>query len=185
MKLTGRQAAFVRKKTKHHDPDPSEVAGELNIVPFLDIVTNLILFLLMTSAQVMMVAELDAHLPSLARGRRASSTPEEGSTLNLSVTISERGIIVTGSGAKLAPGCETTVQGDVITVPRRGDRTFDWEGLTTCASRVHARFPDETQVILTADPTIEYENIIHAMDALRAQGADALFPDIMLSAGVR
>ena len=104
MQLSTRQAAYVRKKTKHDEPDPSEVAGELNIVPFLDIVTNLILFLLMTSAQVLIVAELDAHLPSLSRGRRASSTPEEGSTLNLSVTITEGGIVVSGSGGKLAPG---------------------------------------------------------------------------------
>lgn len=185
MQLSGRQAAYVRKKTKHSDPDPSEIAGELNIVPFLDIVTNLILFLLMTSAQVMIVAELDAHLPSLARGRRASSTDEEGSTLNLSVTISEAGLIVSGSGGKLAPGCERMQPGRVITVPRSGDGTFDWAALTACAARVHSQFPDERQVILSADPNIEYENIIHAMDALRAQGSDELFPDIMLSAGVR
>lgn len=185
MQLSGRQASYVRKKTRHHDPDPSEIAGELNIVPFLDIVTNLILFLLMTSAQVMIVAELDAHLPSLARGRRASSQQDEGNTLNLSVTISEAGLIVSGSGGKLAPGCERMQPGRVITVPRNGDGTFDWAALTACVARVHSQFPDERQVILSADPNIEYENIIHAMDALRAQGSDELFPDIMLSAGVR
>jgi biopolymer transport protein TolR len=185
MELTPRQKAYVRKRTKHHELDPSEVASELNIVPFLDIVTNLILFLLMTSAQVLLVAELDAHLPSLARGRRASSSPEQGTTLNLSVTIAEAGIIVSGSGGKLAPGCTQMQPGRVITVPRRGDGSFDWEQLTACVARVHQQFPDESQVILSADPTIEYEQIIHAMDAVRAQGADPLFPDVMLSAGVR
>src|SRR5687767_11301712 len=123
MELTPRQAAYVRKRTKHHDLDPSEAGGELNIVPFLDIVTNLILFLLMTGAQVMLVANLDG--------------------------------------------------------------TFDWDALTTCVARVHSQFPDERQVILSADPNIEYQNILHAMDAVRAQGADELFPDVMLSAGVR
>lgn len=185
MELTPRQAAYVRKKTKHEELDPSEAASELNIVPFLDIVTNLILFLLMTGAQVLLVAELDAHLPALSRGRRASSSTEQGSTLNLSVTISEAGLIVSGSGGKLAPGCERMQPGRVITVPRRGDGTFDWAALTACAARVHAQFPDESQVILSADPNIEYQNIIHAMDALRVQGTDELFPDVMLSAGVR
>lgn len=184
MELTPRQQAYVRKRTKHDEPDPSEVASELNIVPFLDIVVNLILFLLMTSAQVLLVAELDAHLPSLSRGRRASSSSEEGSTLNLSVTISENGIIVSGSGGKLAPGCERMQSGRVITVPRTSSG-YDWAGLTTCAARVHRQFPDETQVILSADPSIEYEHIIHAMDAVRAEGTEPLFPDVMLSAGVR
>ena len=50
---------------------------------------------------------------------------------------------------------------------------------------MHSQFPDETQVILSADPSIEYEHIIHAMDAVRVHGTDPLFPDIMLSAGVR
>src|SRR5687767_192125 len=117
MELTPRQANYLRKKTRHDEPDPSEVASELNIVPFLDIVTNLILFLLMTGAQVLLVAELDAHLPALARGRRASSSSEQGSTLNLSVTIAEGGIIVSGSGGKLAPGCTQMQPGRVITVP--------------------------------------------------------------------
>ncbi|AKF03332.1 ExbD/TolR family protein [Sandaracinus amylolyticus] len=185
MELTPRQQAYVRKRTKHDEPDPSEVAGELNIVPFLDIVVNLILFLLATSAQVMIVAELDAHLPSLSRGRRASSSTEQGSTLNLSVTIAENGIIVSGSGGKLAPGCTQMQSGRVITVPRGGDGTYNWRALTECVARVHSQFPDENQVILSADPSIEYEHIIQAMDAVRAQGTDPLFPNVMLSAGVR
>jgi biopolymer transport protein TolR len=185
VKLTGRQAAYLRKRTRHEEPDPSEVAGELNIVPFLDIVTNLILFLLATSAQVMIVAELDAHLPTLSQGRRASSTSDRTSTLNLSVTITENGIIVSGSGGKLAPGCGGTATGRVITVARNTDRSYQWPDLTRCAARVHQQFPDETQVILSADPAIEYENIIRAMDALRGDGSDVLFPDVMLSAGVQ
>jgi len=185
MELTPRQLAYVRKRTRHSEPDPSEVAGELNIVPFLDIVVNLILFLLATSAQVLLVAELDAHLPSLSRGRRASSSQEEGSTLNLSITIADNGIIVSGSGGKLAPGCEQMQPGRVITVPRRGDGTYAWDELTRCAARVHRQFPDESQVILSADPNIEYQHILSAMDAVRAEGTEPLFPDVMLSAGVR
>jgi biopolymer transport protein TolR len=185
MELTPRQLAYVRKRTKISEPDPSEIAGELNIVPFLDIVTNLILFLLATAAQVLIVAQLDAHLPSLARGRRASSSPEQGSTLNLSVTVVDAGIIVAGSGGKLAPGCTQTQPGRVITVPRLANGNYDWAGLTRCVARVHNAYPDETQVILSADPDIQYEHIIRAMDAVRSDGDEMLFPNVMLSAGVR
>jgi biopolymer transport protein TolR len=184
MKLTPRQRTIIRKRTKHHVLDPSEEDGELNIVPFLDIVVNLIIFLLATTAQVLAVAQLDAQLPTLGRSSRSSSPIEEGSTLNLSVTIAEAGVIVSGSGGKLGPGCEQVQSGRVITVPKRGN-AYDWAGLTQCAQRLKRRFPDEERVILTADPAVEYQHLIAAMDALRQNGSDELFPEVLLSAGVR
>jgi len=183
LKFTARQQTYIRKRTKVHELDPSEAAGELNIVPFLDIVTNIIMFLLATTAYVLTTCELDAHLPVIGRGGGGGS-PDQA-TLNLSVTVTERGIIVAGSGGKLQPGCATTGTGNIITVARRADGTFEWPALTQCLVVVHGQFPDEHQVILTADPNIEYGNIIAAMDAVRSQGTTDLFPDVMLSAGVR
>lgn len=182
--FTPRQKAHIRKKTRVHELDPSEASGELNIVPFLDIVTNIIMFLLATTAAVLTTVELEAHLPTLSRGR-ARGAVDTGSTLNLSVTISEDGVIVAGSGGKLAPGCTQMMSGRVITIPRSADRTFDWEALNRCLVTVHGTFPDERQAILTADPNIEFNNLIHAMDAMRTDGTNELFPEIMLSAGVR
>ena len=154
----------------------------MNIVPFLDIVTNIIMFLLATTAAVLTTCELDAHLPTIGHGGGGG---DPTSTLNLSVTVTEQGIVVAGSGGKLMPGCATTGTGRVITIPRSADRTFDWGALTQCLAVVKHGFPDEHQVILTADPNIEYGNIVAAMDAVRADGATELFPDVMLSAGVR
>ncbi len=188
-RLTPRQTSLIRKKTKHHDLDPSEGSGELNIVPFLDIVTNIIMFLLATSAAVMATAQLDAQLPQLGRGG-SGATAEQ--TLNLSVTVTPGGIVVAGSGGKLAPGCRDTASGRVITVPvgtRRlpngSTEAYDWAALTACLAQVKTQFPEETQVILSADPDIQYEQIVHAMDAMRVSGETELFPNVMLSAGVR
>lgn len=183
LKFTARQQTYIRKRTKVHELDPSEAAGELNIVPFLDIVTNIIMFLLATTAYVLTTCELDAHLPVIGRGGGGGDAPE--ATLNLSVTVTEQGIVVAGSGGKLQPGCTTTGTGRVITVPRRSDQSFDWNALTQCLVHVHSGFPDEHQVILTADPNIEYGNIVAAMDAVRSDGTTELFPDVLLSAGVR
>lgn len=182
-KLTGSQRSYIRKKTTVHDLDPSEAAGEINIVPFLDIVMNIIMFLLATTQTVLLIAEIEAQLPQLGRGR---GTQTESSALNLSVTVTPEGIVVAGSGGKLAPGCATTASGRVITVPRTATG-YDWDALTRCVARVKAepQFADETQVIVGADPTIEYEHMIHAMDALRGEGTNELFPNVMLSAGVR
>jgi biopolymer transport protein TolR len=199
LKFTARQQTYIRKRTKVHDLDPSEAAGELNIVPFLDIVTNIIMFLLATTAYVLTTCELDAHLPTIGRGGGGSSSDE--ATLNLSVTVTERGIIVAGSGGKLQPGCHATGTGNILTVsghppptPPSGTAPTDpamvaytayWRSLTQCLVVVHGQFPDEHQVILTADPNIEYGNVVAAMDAVREDGTTELFPDVMLSAGVR
>jgi len=202
-KLTPRQRAYIRKRTTYRDPDPSEEMGELNIVPFLDIVVNLIIFLLATVEAVLTMAQIEAQLPSLGRRVGRQQLDDQGSTLNLSVTITRAGIIVSGSGGKLAPGCTQTQSGRVITVPAQNSRLVwtlerrDAEGnpsvvagptaeaLTQCAERVHQEYPDETKVIVSADPEIEFEHLVGTMDALRGTESEPLFPDVMLSAGVR
>ncbi len=112
------------------------------------------------------------------------------------MTIAENGIIVAGSGGKLAPGCTTMQPGRVITVPNLPNPqidanadglpdVYDWHGLTRCLATVKGQFPDESQVILSADPNVEYRHLIAAMDAARADGELPLFPEMLLSAGVR
>jgi len=196
--LTPFQRAYIRKRTKHEELDPSETSGELNIIPFLDIVMNIIMFLLATTQVVLAMAQITAALPQL--GGHGGGGAQNG--LNLSVTIVNDGVIVAGSGGKLAPGCGTTASGAVLTIPKRllavADPNtpnvrpiprldYDWQALTDCVARVKAvpEFSDETQVIIGADPQVPYEALVFAMDALRAKGAEPLFPDIMLSAGVR
>jgi biopolymer transport protein ExbD len=60
----------------------------------------------------------------------------------------------------------------------------DWKALTTCVRRVKEQFADETRVTISADPEVPYEDLIAAMDAVRGADND-LFPDVLLSAGIR
>jgi biopolymer transport protein TolR len=183
--LSPQQRAYIRRRTRVHDPDPSELAGELNIVPFLDIVVNLIMFLLATSEAVLAIVQIEAQLPQLSSSssnRRDEAAKEPG--LNLNVTVTDSGIIVTGSGGKLAPGCEEVSSGRVMTVPKKGN-DYDWAALSDCAVKIKAGYPNERDVIVGADPTIHYEYIVAAMDALRSKDKKELFPKVLLSAGVR
>ena len=183
-RLTARQRAYIKKHAAYHEPSAAELDEELNIVPFLDIVINLIMFLLMTVSTVAFFAQVEASLPTYG-GRSSSSGQQPENPLNLMMTITEQGIIVTGSAGKLAPGCETTAGGAVITVARRGE-SYDWAALTQCMVNVKEAFPDESKVTVGADPNIAYEHVIHAMDAARSTAAgDELFGEVLLSAGVR
>ena len=183
-KFTPQQRAYIKKRAKYHEPGPDEVDAELNIVPFLDIVVNLVMFLLMMTSSIAFYSQILASLPSYSRGgvgRRASD--EE--SLNLNITVVENGVIVAASNGKLAPGCEETATGRVVTVPKDSSG-YDWAGLTNCVQRIKSHYEEERQVTVSADPTVEYQYLVAAMDAVReTDDQEELFPDVLLSAGVR
>lgn len=72
--FTTAQRQYIRKRTKIHEPDPSEVAGELNIIPFLDVVMNIIMFLLATSLTITFF-QIQSDLPEYKRGVGAGPRP--------------------------------------------------------------------------------------------------------------
>lgn len=152
-----------------------QASGELNVVPFLDIITNIVLFLLATSASVMAVSEVRADLPGFGPGR-----PQP---LQLSVTLTDRGAVMSTREAHVGPDCgPTAVPTPTAAVTADG---YDFAALTVCARRLHDAFPDETSVVLSADPRVPYRDFIRAMDALRADGDVIMFPDVHVSAGLR
>src|SRR5262249_27322174 len=154
-------------KQKHLDP--SEMVGELNIVPFLDIVMNLIMFLLATSEAVLLISQIESDLPKIAKGM--SRGADVSTPLNLNVTVTDAGVIVSGSGGKLAPGCSTIDQSKAVTVTKKG-KDFDWPGLTECVARIKQQFADEDTVTISADPQVQYEALVAAMDAVRSRPKD-------------
>lgn len=183
-KLTASQRAYIKKRSAFHEPGPDEAAGELNIVPFLDIVVNLIMFLLILITTIGFYSQVEASLPSYSRGGVGRRAPEE-ETLNLNVTVVDNGIIVAGTGGKLAPGCESLATGRVVTVPRNGAE-YDWQALRECARKLKERFEEESKVTISADPMVEYRHLLAAMDAVRESNDEQpLFDEVLLSAGVR
>lgn len=179
--LSPAQRAYIRKRTKVHELDPSEVMDELNIVPFLDIVVNLIVFLLMSLATVAYFNQIVAELPSRGGGGGRGAAP----TLNFTVYVLPTGVSLSGSTGFLRPDCQTTGTGRTVTVPVRGPNQYDWARVTQCAAMVKARFPDEMRVTITPDPNLEFQHLVSAMDAVRANGTESLFPQILISGGVR
>ena len=180
--LSVRQHLKIRRATRRRDePDPSERPGELNIVPFLDVVVNLMLFLLATTAAAAAIAQTTAELPGTCHGVGCERRHE---ALDLSVTVADGGIIVAARGGRLGPGCEGTTDEATPTVARAAGG-HDFAALRACLERVSDRFPDEREVILSADPSVPYQDLVAAMDAARGDADRPLFTDVRLSAGLR
>lgn len=175
-RLSAAQRSKIRRLSAYKEPDPGEVGGELNIVPFLDIITNVMIFVLAT-VTVTFTASIETTPPSL--GGAGKVRPQEARTLNLSVFIVNDGFSLKASGGNIAPGCERPGSG--LAVPKQGD-AYDFASLTRCAKRLKdasPEFKDETQVTITANPGTDYQTIVNTMDALRrTEDGEDLFPDV-------
>jgi biopolymer transport protein TolR len=173
--LSAAQRSRIRRLSQPKEPDAGEEAGELNVVPYLDIITNILMFVL-ASVSVTFVASIDTTPPSIGGGKVRTELASKA--LNLSVFVTSQGVSLKTSGGNIATGCNDIGSG--ITVPKKGE-SFDFPGITACAKRLKGardEFKSETQVTITANPGIDYKTIIDVMDALRSDGQDELFPEV-------
>jgi biopolymer transport protein TolR len=195
--------------------EEAEAGGEINLVPYLDIVVNTVIFLLATTASTLFLSNINVNSPRYedpAVGAVAAQPDEEKAKLNLTVAVSYTGFIIAGAGGVMtAPdGSSPTVR---CSVPLQQDRCpaylttrtgaagekeaawvdkYDYKGLVTLVRQVKDKFPGERQAILTADQKIPYKVVIETMDALRGNSTDkctgkdgCLFDQVVLSAGVQ
>ena len=173
-KLTAAQRSKIRRLSAPKEHSPDEAGGELNIVPFLDIVTNVLMFVLATIT-VTFTATIDTYPPRAGSGARAPTTP----TLGLSVLVVPDGFSVKARGGNVAPGCNDTGPG--IAIPTR-DGKYDYLALKQCAAKLKGAAPDfkdEIGVTISANPQIAYQIVISTMDAVRNNEAgEPLFPDV-------
>jgi biopolymer transport protein ExbD len=171
---------YSRRKLKVREEEES---GELNIVPYLDILMNLIIFMLLSITGLTTFGILNVNAPGY--GAPSVGMTQEGSDepkLTLSVLISKKGHFVSSENAIL--GAEGAAA-DAPTVPMRADGTYDFTTLNAKMVEIKAAFPKETKVIVGADPEIPYETLTQTLDAIReTQGKERrlLFPDVTLGA---
>src|SRR6185436_3991803 len=103
-KLSAQQRAKVRRLSQPRELAPDEEGGELNIVPFLDIITNVLMFVLAT-VTVTFTATIDTFPP---RAGGTTSRPPTTPTLGLTVIVVPEGFSVKARGGNIAPGCSDT-----------------------------------------------------------------------------
>jgi biopolymer transport protein TolR len=175
-KLSAAQRSKIRRLAQPRELAPDEEGGELNIVPFLDIITNVLMFVLAT-VTVTFTATMDVFPPKAGSSNmRPPTTP----TLGLTVLVVSDGFSVKARGGNVGTGCEA---GSGLAVPKAADgKEYDYDALKRCVTKLKASsadFAEETAVTITANPNIPYQAIIGTMDAVRkADDGKELFPDV-------
>jgi biopolymer transport protein ExbD len=177
---------YVRRKRKlEHGDDESH---ELNIVPYLDILINLIMFLLVTQATLVALGIVDVSAPSYASigpsaGQKKEPTEE---ALKLTIGIAERGFFIAAKGGVLpgeengAPQEQTAdnVTRAAPTIPKRADGTYDFPALTAKLRAIKTAFPATEAVFIAAEDQCPYEIIVKTLDASREDARGPLFPAV-------
>ena len=177
--LSPSQRSKIRRLSICPEPTPGEEAGELNIIPYLDIITNILVFVLATIS-VIFLSNIDTTPPSQNSGKVKSV---ETKAMNLVVLITSQGIAFTTSGGHIATGCKDAGVGMTVPMITDGGKPgYDWQSVTSCARHLKSEGPtewqDETQVTITASPGIEFQHIVSTVDSIRNDEKGELFPEI-------
>ena len=174
--------AFYFSKRKIR-PKEEEETGELNIVPYLDILMNLIIFMLLSMTGLATFGILNVNAPNYGAGASSGEAPQKPPLL-LTVAISKRGYYIAATGAVL-PGVAEAGAGPMgegaPTIAKLPDGSPDYAALTNKMKEIKANFPDESKIIIAAEPDVQYELLVGTMDAVRETvDRKLLFPDVTL-----
>lgn len=192
--MTIQRLRFRLRKLRALGEELHEESGELNLVPYLDIIMNIIMFLLATVTFSATLTSINVNLPTAltATASQAEAPPKQ--ELNLTVSVTDKGFTIATSGAVLfrgfrlespAPEQTSVVQttSELPTLPLVGGQP-DLLGLSQAMVQLKAHYPSEERAIITASPQIPYELLVHTMDAMRSADGKVLFPSVLLGAGV-
>src|SRR3954452_24938009 len=97
MALSASQRSKIRRLSQPKELSPDEEGGELNIVPFLDIVTNVLMFVLATIT-VTFTAMIDMGPNRSSGGQGVRDQTQQA--LEFTVAISDNGMYVYAEGVK-------------------------------------------------------------------------------------
>ena len=178
-KLSAAQRSKIRRLSMPRELAPDEEGGELNIVPFLDIITNVLMFVLATIT-VTFTTMIESQPPKA--GGSSARAPTKPS-LSLNIVVIDKGFIVSAFGQRIGEGCQGPGAGVAVGLKSSGGpQDYDYSSLTACAKRLKNQVPeaaDETAATLTANKDVPYQVIIGTIDAIRrSDDGQELFPDI-------
>ncbi len=178
----------------------------LNITPYLDIVTSIMLFMMVTSTGLVQIGIINVNAPRYQDPMEAGSMQQDDEKkdekkLNLTIGITYRGLFIAGVGGVLGT-VDESAEGDEAakqpTIPLLGTdpacqdalargtpppvSCYDYRRLTSEMVKIKNGFPKETKVIIYAQPDVPYEILVKVMDATRQDSEGrALFYDVILS----
>jgi len=149
--------------------EDEEIGGELNLVPYLDIVTNVVMFLLATVTFSAPLAQMTVNAPHISQD--PGNPEKQRQALKLAIEVSASGFFVAGNDQRLKPGKR---------IPKKGDGDYDWDALRMLLGDVKKDHPKEYAVSVALDSFLPYQLLVQTFDAVRGSPEYPLFPNAAL-----
>ena len=134
------------------------VNADLNLVPYIDLLTCMVAFLLITAVWSQL-ARLNVH--QKGQGQAGEDTPPE--------KVFKLIVLVNGEGFNLV------ADQDQQPIPKKGD-SYDFEKLADELKKIKESHADKTDIQVASEDTIKFETLVRTMDAAMT----ARFPDVSL-----
>jgi biopolymer transport protein ExbD len=141
-----RRFHYKRGKKEQFDTDIMHV---LNLTPMMDILTVLVVFLLVT-AVFLSITVMELSIPTSAAGAPAPGKQD----VNIEVIIRKSGLQISDGSSVHA------------SIPKKDDQ-YDIDLLSKMLVRLKDLYPEKQDATVLMEPTIEYDNLIQVMDAVR------------------
>ena len=122
------------------------VNADLNLVPYIDLLTCMVAFLLITAVWSQL-ARLEAH--QKGQGQAGEETPPD--------KVVKLIVLVNGEGFNLVAG------DDQQPIPKRGDQ-YDFDKLSGELKKFKDLHPDKTDIQIASEDTIKFETLVKTMD---------------------
>ena len=136
--------------SRRHSAKRGSEQVELDITTFLNLMVVLIPFLLVTAVFSRITIQ-ELNLPEAAAGGQTPDKPL--------VTIE---VIVRKDKVQISDGKSIT-----DTIPKREDGKYDIKSLSEKLLALKGRYEEKQDATILAEPDIEYEDLIHVMDAIK------------------
>ena len=149
---------------------------ELNLVPYLDIMVNLIMFLITITAYIAEMQEIPVLAPSSGGPCQGPDCDKEKPKPFLTIAVSNNGFAILGSDPQKIPAAAVQKKGN----------DFDFVELQTQLKKYKDQYDLAENIIIAADNKITYNIIVKTMDAARkdAKGG-TLFAGITLGVAAK
>ena len=186
--MTPQRLRTKLRKIREQAEEMAEEGGELNLIPYLDIVTNVIMFLLATITFAAALGDINVSSTTTASQAQLQNQPppEPKQDLNLTVSVSDKGFTIAASGAVLYSGFSIDAAGNLQqpagatlpTIPKKGN-DFDYDALARAMAQIKSSptAKTETRVIVNANPEIVYDVVVQVLDACRGKTMPVPDPD--------
>lgn len=134
------------------------VDAVINVVPFIDLLSCCLSFLLITAVWTQ-VGKLQV---SQAGGPSADQTPPDPKTLQLTLSITEKGFSLSaGQG------------GQAIDIARKGT-DYDLQALSDKLKDIKTQYPDQRTISVAPEDNIQYNDIVQTVDTCVKMGLDGI-----------